>query len=296
MNQITEFKKHVESFIQSQTNLSENSIKSYRYDLKQLIPIVNKVGFKNINNQIVHEFIANRIANGKRSIRLIFLLNEFFDYLINIKEYTGENPAKDLWKIQAVDEKKPREYLDAEKFRKVFNVLKLKRDNYVDAKTSLFVLLSMFTGIQLKELITLEWDWFDTKNEFIMLFKRKEEIKVPLYHEVMNAFINYRDLVLEKFDGIPGKYVFFKDGKYQKTKHILPYQRHLYKKASGWVGMPITFILLEETYRRLLADKIINVHTLNTLFISKGANVYVKKPEEEAIFKDYKNVFDDLIK
>ena len=75
-------------YLKIERGLSNNSIKSYSYDIQKLIRYINKyngkLSLKKCDKQFMQEFIYNisKNINSRSQARLLSSLKSFFNYLI----------------------------------------------------------------------------------------------------------------------------------------------------------------------------------------------------------------------
>ena len=99
MNLSTYF-KDFENFLKLERNLSINTIKSYKSDLKKFNVFLSDTNFKQLsllNSEIVREFLykQSKIVSAKTQGRIISTLKTFFDFLV-LEKLIKESPIENI--------------------------------------------------------------------------------------------------------------------------------------------------------------------------------------------------------
>ena len=97
---LTTYFKDFENFLKLERNLSENTIQSYRSDLKKFEVFLLKTNVKElkyINPEIVREFLyeQSKKVTGKTQGRIISTLRSFYNFLV-LEKIAENNPIEDI--------------------------------------------------------------------------------------------------------------------------------------------------------------------------------------------------------
>ena len=97
---LTTYFKDFENYLKLERNLSENTIQSYRSDLKKFEVFLLKTNVKElkyINHEIVREFLyeQSKKVTGKTQGRIISTLRSFYNFLV-LEKIAENNPTEDI--------------------------------------------------------------------------------------------------------------------------------------------------------------------------------------------------------
>ena len=119
-------------YLKIERGLSENSIKSYSYDIRSLLKYINKYNnklrLKDCDKQFIQEFIYkfSKNINSRSQARLLSSLKSFFNYLI----FEGLNKSSPMELIESpkIVSKLP-EVLSSKEVETLINNSELNKNN-----------------------------------------------------------------------------------------------------------------------------------------------------------------------
>jgi integrase/recombinase XerD len=253
--------ENFKNYLKLERGLSNNSIKSYDYDLilfKKFL-IENKINDTPLNCK--PETIKNylyRSFSDKKSIsqaRSISAIKSFFNYLI-FEGYIKDSPISNIESPK--QEKKLPKVLTEEEIKKLINSIDLNHDFGQRNKTIIEILYG--TGIRVSELINLKLsNIFFKENIIKVIGKGNKERFVPLGEiasNEMKIYINNRNRL--KIDS--------------KSSDILFLNRY-----GRGLTRSMIFKIISDASKRVGLDKKISPHTLRHSFathlIKNGADL-----------------------
>ena len=253
--------ENFKNYLKLERGLSDNSIKSYDYDLilfKKFL-ITNKINDTPLNCK--PETIKNylyKCFSDKKSIsqaRSISAIKSFFNYLI-FEGYIKDSPISNIESPK--QEKKLPKVLTEEEIKKLINSIDLNHDFGQRNKTILEILYG--TGIRVSELINLKLsNIFFKENIIKVIGKGNKERFVPLGEiasNEMKIYINNRNRL--KIDS--------------KSSDILFLNRY-----GRGLTRSMIFKIISDASKRVGLDKKISPHTLRHSFathlIKNGADL-----------------------
>ena len=249
------------NYLKLERGLSDNSIKSYDYDLilfKKFL-IANKINDTPINckpetikNYLYKSFSDKKSISQARSISAI---KSFFNYLI-FEGYIKDSPISNIESPK--QEKKLPKVLTEEEIKKLINSIDLNHDFGQRNKTIIEILYG--TGIRVSELINLKLsNIFFKENIIKVIGKGNKERFVPLGEIASNElkiYINNRNRL--KIDS--------------KSSDILFLNRY-----GRGLTRSMIFKIISDASKRVGLDKKISPHTLRHSFathlIKNGADL-----------------------
>ena len=253
--------ENFKNYLKLERGLSDNSIKSYDYDLilfKKFL-IANKINDTPINckpetikNYLYKSFSDKKSISQARSISAI---KSFFNYLI-FEGYIKDSPISNIESPK--QEKKLPKVLTEEEIKKLINSIDLNHDFGQRNKTIIEILYG--TGIRVSELINLKLsNIFFKENIIKVIGKGNKERFVPLGEiasNEMKIYINNRNRL--KIDS--------------KSSDILFLNRY-----GRGLTRSMIFKIISDASKRVGLDKSISPHTLRHSFathlIKNGADL-----------------------
>ena len=253
--------ENFKNYLKLERGLSDNSIKSYDYDLilfKKFL-IENKINDTPLNckpetikNYLYKSFSDKKSISQARSISAI---KSFFNYLI-FEGYIKDSPISNIESPK--QEKKLPKVLTEEEIKKLINSIDLNHDFGQRNKTIIEILYG--TGIRVSELINLKLsNIFFKENVIKVIGKGNKERFVPLGEiasNEMKIYINNRNLL--KIDS--------------KSSDILFLNRY-----GRGLTRSMIFKIISDASKRVGLDKKISPHTLRHSFathlIKNGADL-----------------------
>ena len=253
--------ENFKNYLKLERGLSDNSIKSYDYDLilfKKFL-ITNKINDTPLNckpetikNYLYKSFSDKKSISQARSISAI---KSFFNYLI-FEGYIKDSPISNIESPK--QEKKLPKVLTEEEIKKLINSIDLNHDFGQRNKTIIEILYG--TGIRVSELINLKLsNIFFKENIIKVIGKGNKERFVPLGEiasNEMKIYINNRNLLKI-------------DSKYSDILFLNRYGRGLTRS--------MIFKIISDASKRIGLDKKISPHTLRHSFathlIKNGADL-----------------------
>ena len=253
--------ENFKNYLKLERGLSNNSIKSYEYDLilfKKFL-IANKINDTPLNckpetikNYLYKSFSDKKSISQARSISAI---KSFFNYLI-FEGYIKDSPISNIESPK--QEKKLPKVLTEEEIKKLINSIDLNHDFGQRNKTIIEILYG--TGIRVSELINLKLsNIFFKENIIKVIGKGNKERFVPLGEIASNElkiYINNRNRL--KIDS--------------KSSDILFLNRY-----GRGLTRSMIFKIISDASKRVCLDKKISPHTLRHSFathlIKNGADL-----------------------
>ena len=253
--------ENFKNYLKLERGLSDNSIKSYDYDLilfKKFL-IANKINDTPLNckSETIKNYLYKSFSD-KKSIsqaRSISAIKSFFNYLI-FEGYIKDSPISNIESPK--QEKKLPKVLTEEEIKKLINSIDLNHDFGQRNKTIIEILYG--TGIRVSELINLKLsNIFFKENIIKVIGKGNKERFVPLGEiasNEMKIYINNRNRL--KIDS--------------KSSDILFLNRY-----GRGLTRSMIFKIISDASKRVGLDKKISPHTLRHSFathlIKNGADL-----------------------
>jgi len=253
--------ENFKNYLKLERGLSDNSIKSYDYDLilfKKFL-IANKINDTPLNckSETIKNYLYKSFSD-KKSIsqaRSISAIKSFFNYLI-FEGYIKDSPISNIESPK--QEKKLPKVLTENEIKKLINSIDLNHDFGQRNKTIIEILYG--TGIRVSELINLKLsNIFFKENIIKVIGKGNKERLVPLGEiasNEMKIYINNRNRL--KIDS--------------KSSDILFLNRY-----GRGLTRSMIFKIISDASKRIGLDKKISPHTLRHSFathlIKNGADL-----------------------
>ena len=187
-------------YLKIERGLSENSIKSYSYDIKSLLSYINKynskLNLKQCDKQFMQEFIyeISKNINSRSQSRLLSSLKSFFNYLV-FEGYNNISPME-LIESPKIVTKLP-DVLSIEEIKLLIKNSELNKNHGIRNSAILETLYG--SGLRVSELINLKLSDIHYDDKLLLIQgKGNKQRLVPLgsisESKVSNYVNNYRIL------------------------------------------------------------------------------------------------------
>ena len=187
--------KDYQIYLKIERGLSENSIKSYSYDIKNLLRYINKynskLSLKQCDKQFMQEFIykISKNINSRSQARLLSSLKSFFNYLV----FEGYNKSSPMELIESpkIITKLP-DALSIEEIKLLIKNSELNKDHGIRNSAILETLYG--SGLRVSELINLKLSDIHYDDKLLLIQgKGNKQRLVPLGSISESKISNYVD-------------------------------------------------------------------------------------------------------
>lgn len=256
----------VEQFLDSiwlEYGLSDNTISSYRYDLKKFTEWLSlkELYLKDINESDIKSYLAFRNEkefSAKSTARFCASLRKFFNYLI-LSNLRSDDPTKNL-----IMPKIPRELPDSLTESEVEQLLNEPKDSLaLEARDKAMLELLYACGLRISELINLSVDQIDfIQGSIRILGKGNKERLVPLgraAEKYIKIYIEkYRKELLDSYRSENIKYLFVSGGNKKSLSGKITRQAFWYRIKHYSIRANIIKNISPHTLRHSFATHLVN--------------------------------------
>ena len=187
-------------YLKIERGLSENSIKSYSYDIKNLLSYIkkynSKLSLKQCDKQFMQEFIyeISKNINSRSQSRLLSSLKSFFNYLV-FEGYNNTSPME-LIESPKIVTKLP-DVLSIEEIKLLIKNSELNKNHGIRNSAILETLYG--SGLRVSELINLKLSDIHYDDKLLLIQgKGNKQRLVPLgsicESKIINYVVNFRIL------------------------------------------------------------------------------------------------------
>lgn len=249
-------------FIKIERGLTDNSINSYKTDIKKLIKFIKTLKIipypAFISSEIIKLFIyqESKIISARSQARLISSLRSFFNYLM-FEEYRQDNPM-DLIESPNVSKKLP-DTLTKKEIDTLIAAIDLSHPQGERNKTIIETIYSC--GLRVSELINLQLsDLFFEEGFIRVLGKGNKHRFVPIHHTTIQRINLYIKVIRSEI-------------KPYKDEEDIVFLNRRGKRLSR----QMIFIILNDLAKKINLNKKLGPHTLRhsfaTYLLKHGADL-----------------------
>lgn len=292
-------------YLKHDLNYSDNTIKSYAFDIELFLKFLFKKSIKieEVDKNTIREFVSNRSKHKtyrgsyetNRTIsRRISSNKKYFSYLVKIGELQN-NPFLFIDSIKV--KKKNVEVLYENQVKKLLEANEARTDFFKERDEA--ILLLMFSsGLRCSELVNLKINNIDLSSCVLRVYgKGKKERLVPFSNKSRLAIIKYakntRLIILEK-NNANSTYLFLNKYGQPITPRGLEYIfKNIIKKTKLDLGINLHPHILRHTYATKLLDNGADIRTIQELLGHESINttqIYTHVSKEK-IKKQYDMFF-----
>jgi len=182
-----ELKDYIENYLNAEYNASENTRKSYAYDLLVLANFYNGKNITYLKKEDIEEYLRQE-KNKKAKTKAHYLtsIDNFYKYLIEMKKI-NKNPCEGI-KMPKL-EKKLHNYLTVDE---VENLLNISASTTYELRNKAMLETLYGTGIRVSELCDLKTSNLFLEDGLIKVFgKGSKERMIPINDIAIQALKNY---------------------------------------------------------------------------------------------------------
>lgn len=233
------------NYLKRELNYSDQTVKSYSYDLNKFFDFLLKEGvlMDDVDSVIIRNFLTDELNNGisKRSCkRRLCSLNKFYKFLVT-KSYVEENPFAFIDRPK-VEKRYPR-VLYADQVKDIIENNK-KRTDPLAVRDQVILSLLYYCGLRASELVDLDMQHVNLKRRVLMIMgKGSKERMVPFNDETGIAIAEYqKGLRLEllqkaRKDKVSSYLILNKDGEHLTTRGLEFILDQIEEKTGTFVGL-----------------------------------------------------------
>lgn len=185
---MNEYIEQFENYLLFEKKYSENTVKSYISDLRELSAFLNNQNIKKINKKNIEKFLENLNSRlDSRSIsRYISTFKSFFKFL-KLNKIINKNP------METINNPKIKKTLPKVLSEEEINlILDIKLNDSYDYRNKAMIELMYSSGLRVSELINLKLNDIDLDNECVRIFgKGSKERIIPLNEYAVYALKEY---------------------------------------------------------------------------------------------------------
>lgn len=195
MKEDKEIEKYLD-YLKYERKLSDNTYKSYEYNLKMLSNYFDKTLTKELTSEQLKEYFYGLNLSSKTKAHYITVFNSYYNFLTR-ENIISKNPLCGI-KMPKLEKKLPN-YLTVEEIDKLLDI---KLEKSTDYRNKAMLELLYATGMRISELTNLQISQIDFDDDLVRVMgKGKKERIIPLNDiaiKCLKEYINdYRPFLLK---------------------------------------------------------------------------------------------------
>ena len=181
-------------------NLSDNTLKSYKHDVKSFIEFISahtgsEVSIKYLNDMKISDFrsflsyLRNKDISSTSIARIISSLKSFFNYLLN----TNLIESTVVQSLRTPKQKKslPRPISSELAIETIKHAQDMEKEKWIGMRNKSILMLLYGCGLRISEALNLNFEDINENDYLIIKGKGNKERMVPLMNYVKNDIENY---------------------------------------------------------------------------------------------------------
>ncbi len=187
MKEDKEIEKYLD-YLKYERKLSDNTYKSYEYNLKMLSNYFDKTLTKELNSEQLKEYFYGLDISAKTKAHYITVFNSYYNFLTR-ENIISKNPLCGI-KMPKLEKKLPN-YLTVEEIDKLLDI---KLEKPTDYRNKAMLELLYATGMRISELTNLLISQIDFDDDLVRVMgKGKKERIIPLNDTAIKCLKEYID-------------------------------------------------------------------------------------------------------
>jgi site-specific recombinase XerD len=243
---------------------SLNTVRIYRDILKNYFKDTGISDLKKVEGDALREYVQYRPGQSAASKRL--MSSCFYGFFQFVKSQAGleGNPATVLKQTNFGKRVKTDRFLNEEQIKLILKNLRFGKESH--CKMSLFILISLFTGMDREQIIGLKFTDMDLKEKTIKLKIKNSHYDVKAHNLVFEMFDKYKKILNEDGKVHPEtEYIFFYPKNPVRPEPIFKVNYWMKIGIKKWFGFPVNSRILKQTYIAYLAKNGVGIHELKAL-------------------------------
>lgn len=173
-------------YLKYERKLSDNTYKSYLYNLNEFSLYINNKNILNLSTDEIRDFLYQDRFTARTRAHYLTVINSFYNYLVSIN-IIKSSPTQTI-KLPKLDKKLP-EFLTIDEVDKILNLNPVK---VIDYRNKAMLETIYATGMRVSELVNLKINNIDFDECIIRVYgKGKKERIVPMNNSCINSLKNY---------------------------------------------------------------------------------------------------------
>ena len=181
-------------------NLSDNTLKSYKHDVKSFMEFIrthtgSEISIKYLNDMKISDFrsflsyLRNKDISSTSIARIISSLKSFFNYLLN----TNLIESTVVQSLRTPKQKKslPRPISSELAIETIKHAQEMEKEKWIGLRNKSILMLLYGCGLRISEALNLNFEDINENDYLIIKGKGNKERMVPLMNYVKNDIENY---------------------------------------------------------------------------------------------------------
>lgn len=220
----------------------------------------NDAFYKDISSSDIEYYFDAKANLSTKALQLHWsIFNSFFAFLVE-KDYLSTNPMQSIRRPVDRNTNRKLSYLTREEFNRLLSTIKHNPTKFTAFRDEIIVKLAVSTGLDITDMVNLNFDHIDFLNGTILVISKKGERLIPVGDSLLSLLKRWNQFREQYFKGCDTPALFISSMKHRLSVDAVG---EMLRKYCEQANVPqITFKDLKSTMVYLLAKENVSMESI----------------------------------